>query len=240
MAWPPAPNWRQALCWKEPATEAPGWDEMAETLVDPEVGLCSRSARFTAADVVEHLCALSGGRLRPKKSSPWPTASSLRSMAVRLTPDIEEGRRRPAEWSTAAHRALEDRTLALIDALAGRHGPAVNGAVRGGDPGGGAGAGRGPGGGGQGAGRGGRWPPGGARPGRLREDHDAPHRRPGGGPGRPPVSWPWPPRPRRWPSWPGPAWTASTIARLRLDLYNGPLAGGHRRRPGRDFSDPYP
>ena len=42
---------------------------------------------------------------------------------------MDEGRRRPAQWSTAAHRALEDHTLALMDALAGRQVPAVNGAV---------------------------------------------------------------------------------------------------------------
>ncbi len=119
----------EALCWKEPATEAPGWDEMAHTLVDPEVGLCSRSARFTAADVVEHICALSGGRLTTEDVVTMAERFLASDMAVRLTPDIEEGRRRPAEWSTAAHRALEDRTLALIDALAGRQVPAVNGAV---------------------------------------------------------------------------------------------------------------
>ena len=47
-------------------------------------------------------------------------------LAVRLTPDGEAGRRRPAEWSTAAHRALEDRTVALVDTLAGRSGRAVD------------------------------------------------------------------------------------------------------------------
>ena len=37
---------------------------------------------------------------------------------------------RPAQWSTAAHRALEDHTLALMETLlAGRHVPAVNGAA---------------------------------------------------------------------------------------------------------------
>jgi hypothetical protein len=40
--------------------------------------------------------------------------------AVRLIPE-GDGRRRPAEWSTAAHRALEDETVALLAALATRH-----------------------------------------------------------------------------------------------------------------------
>ena len=32
----------------------------------------------------------------------------------------------PPQWSTAAHRALEDRTLALIDTLAARTVPAIS------------------------------------------------------------------------------------------------------------------
>ena len=47
----------------DPLLEAPGWDEITPALIDPEMGLCSRSARFIKADVVEHICALSGGRL---------------------------------------------------------------------------------------------------------------------------------------------------------------------------------
>jgi hypothetical protein len=39
-------------------------------------------------------------------------------LAVRLTPVAEGGRRRPPEWSTAAHRALEDQVVALLDELA--------------------------------------------------------------------------------------------------------------------------
>jgi AAA domain len=50
-------------------------------------------------------------------------------MAVRLTPGGDEGRRRPAQRSTAAHRAMENGTLALMGALAGRQVPAVEGAV---------------------------------------------------------------------------------------------------------------
>jgi hypothetical protein len=46
-------------------------------------------------------------------------------LAVRLTPEVETGRARPAQWSTAAHRALEDRTLALMATLAARSSAAV-------------------------------------------------------------------------------------------------------------------
>ena len=146
-------------------------------------------------------------------------------MAVRLTPDGDEGRRRPAQWSTAAHRALEDRTLALMGALASRQVPAVEG------------------------GRPGRpW----RRPGsgrtRWRRSRCWPGRAGGlravlapAGYGKTTMLhaaaqaaaaetaarwWRWPPRPRRWPSWPGPACEARTIARLRLDLAHGPLAAG--------------
>ena len=50
-------------------------------------------------------------------------------LAVRLTPDAEAGGRKPAQWSTAAHRALEDRTLALVDTLASRPAPTVTSAA---------------------------------------------------------------------------------------------------------------
>ena len=119
----------EAVCWKEPPLDAPMWEEVAATLVDPEVGLCSRSARFTQADVVEHICAISGGRLSVAEVVTMAERFLASGMAVRLTPDVEEGRRRPAQWSTAAHRAMEDRTVALMGALAGRHVPAVKGAV---------------------------------------------------------------------------------------------------------------
>jgi AAA domain len=46
-------------------------------------------------------------------------------LAVRLTPDDTVGKRRAPQWSTAAHRALEDRTLALADTLAARTVPAI-------------------------------------------------------------------------------------------------------------------
>ena len=53
----------RAVCWGDPDLAAPGWDELTAALVDEEVGLCARDARFSEADVVEHLCAASGGRL---------------------------------------------------------------------------------------------------------------------------------------------------------------------------------
>jgi conjugative relaxase-like TrwC/TraI family protein len=97
-----------------------GWDEVTAVLVDPEIGLCSRSARFTKADVVEHICGVSGGRLSTEEIVAMADRFVTSGLAVRLTPDVDAGGRKPAMWSTAAHRALEDRTLSLIDTLAAR------------------------------------------------------------------------------------------------------------------------
>ena len=115
----------QSVCWAESPVTPPGWDEITGALIDSETGLCSRSARFTRAHVVEHICALSGGRLSAEEVTGAAERFLASELAVRLTPDDESGHRRPAQWSTAAHRALEDRTLALVDALAARHVPAV-------------------------------------------------------------------------------------------------------------------
>ena len=109
--------------------DRPGWEEITSVLVDPEVGLCSRSARFTRADVVEHICAISGGRLSTEEVTAMADRFVDSDLAVRLTPDAEAGGRKPAQWSTAAHRALEDRTLALVDTLASRAAPTVTSAA---------------------------------------------------------------------------------------------------------------
>jgi len=115
----------RTICRGRPRMEPLRWDEVTAALVDPEIGLCSRSARFTKADVVEHICAISGGRLTVEEITVMADRFVKSGLAVRLTPD-EVGRRRPAEWSTAAHRALEDRTIALMDTLAARPAPVIN------------------------------------------------------------------------------------------------------------------
>ncbi|HTW10614.1 MAG TPA: MobF family relaxase [Acidimicrobiales bacterium] len=116
-----------ALCWRGQALGPPGWQDVAAALVDPETGLCSRSARFSEADVVEGICALSGGRLGADEVLALADRFLASDAVVRLTPDADEGRRRPAQWSTATHRATEDRTVALIGTLSGRHVPALEG-----------------------------------------------------------------------------------------------------------------
>ncbi len=92
----------------------------------PEIGLCAHSARFAHADVVEHICAISGGRLDLEEITALADRFLASDLAVRLTPDDEQGRRKAAQWSTAAHRATEDRTLALADTLAPRTVPAIS------------------------------------------------------------------------------------------------------------------
>jgi conjugative relaxase-like TrwC/TraI family protein len=119
----------KALCWREPALEPPGWEEVAAALVDPETGLCSRSARFTGADLVEHICAISGGRFNVDEVVALADRFLASGAVVRLTPDADEARRRPAQWSTTAHRAVEDRALALVGTLSGRHVPALDSAA---------------------------------------------------------------------------------------------------------------
>ena len=116
----------RAVCGSAPALVRPGWDEITAALVDPEQGLCSRSARFTKADVVERICAISGGRLSIEEMTATAERFVNSELAVRLSPDPPAaGGRKPAQWSTAAHRALEDRTLALMDTLAARRAPAI-------------------------------------------------------------------------------------------------------------------
>ena len=121
----------QQACWGSGAPEQPGWDEITARLVDPEEGLCAHSARFTKADVVEQLCAISGGTMTIREITAAADRFAESGLAVRLSPDAEPGRRRrAAEWSTAAHRASEDHTLALMDALAARStAPVSDGAI---------------------------------------------------------------------------------------------------------------
>ncbi|HET9077034.1 MAG TPA: MobF family relaxase, partial [Acidimicrobiales bacterium] len=114
----------RAVCATRLRSEAPGWDELVEVLVDPQSGLCSRSARFGRSDVVERICAVSGGRLSTGEIVGLVERFLESDLVVRLYPESGE-RARPAQWSTVAHRALEDRTLALMDTLAARPAPPI-------------------------------------------------------------------------------------------------------------------
>jgi conjugative relaxase-like TrwC/TraI family protein len=116
----------RAVCFGNPGVEAPTWAEISYALVDPEEGLCAHSARFTRADVVERICALAGGRFDLQEIVALADRFLASELAVRLIPDDQPGRRKAAQWSTAAHRATEDRTLALAETLAARTVPAID------------------------------------------------------------------------------------------------------------------
>jgi len=73
--------------------------------------------------VIEHLCAHSAGHLSLEEIQAHATRFLNSDLVVRLAPD-GEGRRAP-EWSTVAHRALEDRVIGLVNQLAARHQPAI-------------------------------------------------------------------------------------------------------------------
>ncbi len=113
------------VCWRDPARPALTYDEVVRALVDEDIGVCAHSPRFDEPDVIEHLAALSAGRLTVEEIRDI-TARFLRSDAVvRLAPSRSAPGWEPARWSTAAHRALEDETLALLDRLQARPGSAI-------------------------------------------------------------------------------------------------------------------
>ncbi len=113
----------RAVCFGAPDVEAPSFETLAGLLVDPDAGLCARSARFSEADVVEHLCAHAAGRLALEEIEEYAFRFLSSDAVVRLVPKAEG--RGMREWSTVAHRALEDRVVALVDQVASRHRPAL-------------------------------------------------------------------------------------------------------------------
>jgi conjugative relaxase-like TrwC/TraI family protein len=96
--------------------QAPGEDEVFAALVDPATGLCATNSRFGEAHVVERIAAMAGGRLTVDEVVALSQRFLASELVVRLAPDVT--RRRPAEWSTVEHRAVEDRLLARLHALA--------------------------------------------------------------------------------------------------------------------------
>jgi conjugative relaxase-like TrwC/TraI family protein len=115
---------------RERRVEALSFEEISQVLVDPEVGLCSRSARFSEADVVEHICAMAAGHLTVDDVEAYSKRFLDSEHVVRLVPSTDAVVRRLPEWSTVAHRALEDRVLGLLDRLAVRPVEALAGAER--------------------------------------------------------------------------------------------------------------
>ncbi|MFN2503844.1 MAG: AAA family ATPase [Acidimicrobiales bacterium] len=95
-----------------------GRDEVFAHLVDPEEGLCAHDSRFNQAHVVAAIAALGAGRLDVAGIEELAGDFLSSEQVVRLVDvDVAATRRRPPEWSTARHRALEDRVLGHLATL---------------------------------------------------------------------------------------------------------------------------
>jgi conjugative relaxase-like TrwC/TraI family protein len=90
------------------------WDDVADTLIDPEDGLCAHQARFNEANVVERIAAFGAGRLHVETIEDL-TAEFLDTEDAVLLVD-HSGRRSP-QYSTVDHLLLEGRVLDHLDGL---------------------------------------------------------------------------------------------------------------------------
>jgi len=86
-------------------------------LVDPETGMCAKKARFGHAHVVERVAALSAGRWTTSEIETLAEKFLASEHVVRLATPTDTRRRKPPQWSTVEHRALEDRVLVDLDQL---------------------------------------------------------------------------------------------------------------------------
>jgi hypothetical protein len=112
----------RVVCWRDPSLPALGYDAIVDALVDEETGLCAHIPRFDEPDVIEHVAALSAGRLTVDEIRDVTTRFLDSDLVVRLVPSRAASGWEPARWSTTIHRALEDDTLALLDVLQDRPG----------------------------------------------------------------------------------------------------------------------
>jgi conjugative relaxase-like TrwC/TraI family protein len=115
----------QAACWRDPTLPPLSYDDVVCSLVDEETGVCAHAPRFAEPDVVEHVAAVSAGRLTVDEIRDAVTRFLESDLVVRLVPARSASGWEPARWSTTAHRALEDETLDLLDALQARPGSAI-------------------------------------------------------------------------------------------------------------------
>ncbi|HEV2810918.1 MAG TPA: MobF family relaxase [Acidimicrobiales bacterium] len=91
-------------------------DGVVAGLLDPDTGLCANDARFSEAKVVERICAASAGRLTTEQILGLAEDFLASEHVVRLVPETS-ARRRPPEWSTVAHRQLENAVLERLARL---------------------------------------------------------------------------------------------------------------------------
>ena len=101
------------------ATRSFTTDEVFAHLVDRDVGLCARRARFGEAHVVEAIASMGGGRFHADTVLRLSREFLGSDRVVRLMePSAEYERPKPARWTTTAHLALERHVLARLDTLA--------------------------------------------------------------------------------------------------------------------------
>lgn len=103
-------------------------DDVVAGLLDPETGLCANDARFSEAKVVERICAASAGRLTTAEILRLAEEFLSSEHVVRLVPEADT-RRRPPEWSTVAHRRLENGVLDHLDRLVATPEPGIDASV---------------------------------------------------------------------------------------------------------------
>ena len=104
---------------RDPVPAELSQDDVFAALVDPDIGLCAKEARFGEAHVYERVCALSQGRWDQDEVRRLAEAFLASPHAVRLAPSHDSWRQ-GRSWSTAEHRALEDHVLYRLGQLAGR------------------------------------------------------------------------------------------------------------------------
>jgi conjugative relaxase-like TrwC/TraI family protein len=110
----------RAVCGRSTPTPGLVFEAIVRALVDEQTGLCAHAPRFGEHDVVEHVAALSAGRLSVADIVRVSARFLGSDQVARLVPARSVSGWEPARWSTAAHRALEDDTLGLLDVLQGR------------------------------------------------------------------------------------------------------------------------
>ncbi len=113
------------VCWRDPALPDLTYEEIVRCLVDEDIGVCAHSPRFDEPDVIENVAALSAGRLTVEELRDITERFLHSDAVVRLMPSRSASGWEPARWSTAAHRALEDETLDLLDTVQARPGAAI-------------------------------------------------------------------------------------------------------------------
>ncbi len=93
--------------------------ELFDRLGDREAGLCAHDSRFGEAQVIEAVAAWGGGRLDIATIEALSRQFLRSDRVVRLVNPDSTGRA-PGQWSTVAHRRLEDRVLSDLHALTNR------------------------------------------------------------------------------------------------------------------------